>query len=89
MLIILIITLLSITEATAVLCTKNVSIFTVELRDEIADALNDSKEIDTSDIQCAEIGSKCIVAKSGEFKLPYMAQNFDESGLGKIRRVNN
>ena len=54
---ILIITLLSITEATAVLCTtENVSTFTVQLRDKIVDALKE--RINTSDMQELQFAEK-------------------------------
>ena len=60
MLMILTITLLSISEATGVLCTKNASTFTVELRDEIVDALKN--ETNTNGTQRADIESKCTVS---------------------------
>ena len=54
---ILIITLLSLTEATEILCTtENVSTFTVELRDEIVDALKEG--INTSDMQELQFAGK-------------------------------
>ena len=56
-----IIALLLITEATAVSCAKDVSTVTLELRDEIVGALNEG--IDTSDIkelQCVEVERKWI-----------------------------
>ena len=49
-------TLLSMNEATGVQC--NVSAFTLRLRDEITDALNEG--IDTSGMQ----DSQCVVAES-------------------------
>ena len=54
-----IITLLSVTEATTASCTENVSNFTLKLRDEITNTLN--QVVSTSDIQelqCAEVDSK-------------------------------
>ena len=53
--ILLIITLLSIAKATAALCSKNVSAFTLELRNEISDALNDTSDME--DLQCVEAES--------------------------------
>lgn len=53
--ILLIITLLSIAEATAALCSKNVSTFTLEIRNEIADAVNDTSDME--DLQCVEAES--------------------------------
>ena len=53
--------LLIITEAIAISCTEDFSTVTLELRDEIIDALNEG--IDTSDIkelQCAEVERKWI-----------------------------
>ena len=57
---ILITILLSITDRTAALCTKNVSTLTVQLRDEIVNVLNGGINI-TSNMQglwSAEINSK-------------------------------
>lgn len=54
-----IIILLSIAEAIAASCTESASIFTLELRDEIINALNEG--IDASSmqqLQCAEVESK-------------------------------
>ena len=54
-LIVPIVTLLVI-QATAGLCPKNASTFTLELRDEIIDALNDTG--DTEELQCVEAESE-------------------------------
>ena len=56
MMILPIITLLSITEATEVLCTKlgtkNITTFTLKLRDEIANTLKEIKTSEVEDLQC-------------------------------------
>ena len=56
-----IITLLLITEATAISCATNISTVTLELRDDMVDALNEG--INTNgikELQCAEVGRKWI-----------------------------
>lgn len=59
MIITIIVLFLSVIEATAVSCTNNVSIVTLELRDEIADSLNEGINASgMQELRCAEVGSK-------------------------------